>query len=230
MKMFVALLIVAGFLSNATRTPETTAFYESLARERAATIAFQDGSAPPPEASDEAATTTLNLGQAAPEADPIVPASMSTQTSEDEAPIKSKAAMRAELGPFGAQVVELINMNRANAKLKPVTGYQILTNEAQRFSTVIARLGNVSHRGDDGSNGGQRLLRAGYRWTFWGENLAAGQESAIQLVADWMASPTHRANILHPKAKEIGIGHTFVDGDPAGYFDYYVMETGARTR
>lgn len=230
MKMLVGLLIVAGFLSHSTRTPETTAFYETLARERASTAAFQEGGALTQASTGDTAMPSLGFSTTSTQDDPVVPVSAQSQTTENEAPIQSKAATRAALGPFGAQVVELINIQRAKAKLKPVTGYQILTKEAQRFSTVIARLGSVNHRGDDGTNGGQRLLRAGYRWTFWGENLAAGQESAIQLVADWMASPTHRANILHPKAKEIGIGHTFVEGDRAGFFDYYVMETGSRTR
>ncbi len=44
-----------------------------------------------------------------------------------------------------------------------------------------------------------------------------------------MASPGHRGNILTPKAREIGIGHTVIDNDPAGYVHYWTMEV-ARQR
>jgi uncharacterized protein YkwD len=124
------------------------------------------------------------------------------------------------------RIVQLVNQRRAAAGLKPLTVNATLMAEAQRFSGVQAAIGKVSHRGNDGSNAGQRLTRAGYRWSFYGENLAAGQETAEEVVAAWMASPTHRANVLTPKAREIGIGHTFSANDQAGYYDYYAMEIG----
>ncbi|MBU0766540.1 CAP domain-containing protein [Patescibacteria group bacterium] len=39
-----------------------------------------------------------------------------------------------------------------------------------------------------------------------GENIAKGQLTATQVNEDWMNSPEHRANILHPQFDEIGIG------------------------
>lgn len=39
-----------------------------------------------------------------------------------------------------------------------------------------------------------------------GENLAKGQLSVKQVMADWMESPNHRKNILRPEFEEIGIG------------------------
>ena len=39
-----------------------------------------------------------------------------------------------------------------------------------------------------------------------GENLAKGQLTAKEVMEDWMNSPGHRANILHPQFEEIGIG------------------------
>ncbi len=124
------------------------------------------------------------------------------------------------------RIVQLVNERRAAAKLKPLTVNSVLMTEAQRFSGVQAEMGKISHRGTDGTNAGQRLSKAGYRWAYYGENLAAGQETAEEVVAAWMASPTHRANVLTPKAREIGIGHTFSANDQAGYYDYYAMEIG----
>jgi uncharacterized protein YkwD len=128
--------------------------------------------------------------------------------------------------PDATRIIELINDHRAAAGLRPVTLNVILMTEAQRFSGVQAELGTLSHRGTDNTTGGQRLTAAGYRWSFWGENLAAGQETAEQVVAAWMASAGHRANVLSPLAREIGIGHTLKADDAAGYYDYWVMEVG----
>jgi uncharacterized protein YkwD len=138
----------------------------------------------------------------------------------------SAAPRQGAVNPTARRIIELINRNRAAAGLAPVSAQGTLMAEAQRFSGVQAQLGRVSHRGVDGSTAGQRLTRAGYRWSFWGENLAAGQETADQVVGAWMASPGHRANIMNAKGVHIGIGHTFRTNDPSGYYDYWVMEIG----
>jgi len=39
-----------------------------------------------------------------------------------------------------------------------------------------------------------------------GENIAKGQLTSKQVNDDWMNSPPHRANILHPQFEEIGVG------------------------
>ena len=37
------------------------------------------------------------------------------------------------------------------------------------------------------------------------ENIAMGQRSAAEVVADWMSSPGHRANMLRPGHRRIGV-------------------------
>ncbi|WP_165443953.1 CAP domain-containing protein [Lachnoclostridium sp. Marseille-P6806] len=46
----------------------------------------------------------------------------------------------------------------------------------------------------------------------YGENLAMGYNSAAEVVAAWMASPTHRDNILTPGFKTCGIGVIEIGG------------------
>lgn len=125
-----------------------------------------------------------------------------------------------------ARIIQLVNQRRAEAGLKPMVANGVLMAEAQRFSVVQSQIGGVSHRGVDGTNAGQRLSKAGYRWAFYGENLAAGQETPEAVVAAWMRSPTHRAILLHARPTEIGIGHTYKANDPARFIDYWVMEVG----
>ncbi len=134
------------------------------------------------------------------------------------------AAEEVSVDPVLVRVVELINHERAMVGLPPVEINATLMNEAGRFSDVQAAMGTLSHIGLDGTTAGQRLTAAGYAWWSYGENLAAGQQTPEELVAAWMASPGHRANILHLRATEIGIGHTFRNDDPSYYFDYWAME------
>jgi uncharacterized protein YkwD len=54
----------------------------------------------------------------------------------------------------------------------------------------------MSHTGSDGSDMGQRITRAGYRWGSAAENVASGFTSAQSVFNGWMNSPGHRDNIL----------------------------------
>lgn len=51
-----------------------------------------------------------------------------------------------------------------------------------------------------------------------GENIAAGVGSAEQVVALWMNSPGHRANILNPDFKSMGVGMVYIDDGQYGYY------------
>lgn len=133
-----------------------------------------------------------------------------------------------QLNASMSRIVDLVNAQRRNARLAPLTVHSTLMSCAQQYSDVQASTGAINHTGPDGSNPGQRLTRCGYRWRHYGENLAAGYANPDELVAAWMASPGHRRNILNPKVREIGLGFAHRDNDPGQYYDYYVMELGVR--
>lgn len=44
------------------------------------------------------------------------------------------------------------------------------------------------------------------------ENIAFGQRSVAQVMHEWMASPGHRANILNPRWRKIGVGVYYSNG------------------
>ena len=58
----------------------------------------------------------------------------------------------------------------------------------------------------------------GYRWRFVGENIAAGQGSPEQVVAGWLASPGHCANIMSPDFAEMGAAYAI---NPQAAMDIY---------
>ena len=64
----------------------------------------------------------------------------------------------------------------------------------------------------------ERIPEAGYRYTSAGENIAAGQTSAGQVVDDWVASTTHCTNMMTPVFRDIGVS---CKSNPASTYQYY---------
>ncbi|MFL4472035.1 CAP domain-containing protein [Tateyamaria armeniaca] len=76
---------------------------------------------------------------------------------------------------------------------------------ARAHGEDMARRGFFSHTGSDGSDIGDRLRRVGYAYCFGAENIAAGQRSLSEVMQSWMTSRGHRNNILHRKARAVGV-------------------------
>ncbi|MEU3490595.1 CAP domain-containing protein [Streptomyces massasporeus] len=117
-------------------------------------------------------------------------------------------------GGTEAQVLALVNKERAAAGCSPVTANDRLTRAADDYSDVMASSGVMSHTGPDGSTMTTRVEAAGYQWSTLGENIARGQADAASVMKSWMNSPGHRANILNCSFKELGVGVHFGDGGP----------------
>ncbi|MFJ4946906.1 CAP domain-containing protein [Streptomyces sp. NPDC088760] len=105
-----------------------------------------------------------------------------------------------------AEILRLVNAERGKAGCQALTLNSVLTKAAQAHSQDMAAHQNMSHTGSDGSSPGDRITRAGYAWSSYGENVAYGYSTAEQVMAAWMSSPGHRANILNCGFKEIGVG------------------------
>ncbi|GGL17268.1 hypothetical protein GCM10010094_92710 [Streptomyces flaveus] len=103
-------------------------------------------------------------------------------------------------------MVALVNSERAKVGCSPVTLNAKLSQAAQAHSADMASHNTMSHTGSDGSDPGQRITRAGYLWSTYGENVAYGYSTPGQVMAGWMASAGHKRNILDCGFKEIGVG------------------------
>lgn len=125
------------------------------------------------------------------------------------------------------QVIGLVNSIRADSGLAPLSICPELTASARRYAEYMGKASFFGHQGPDGSTLVSRNEGAGYTgWTIMAENLAAGQTDAQAVVRAWMDSPSHRANILSPQVREIGVGYVFRPGSVYGH--YWVQEFGSR--
>ena len=82
-----------------------------------------------------------------------------------------------------------------------------LADAALAHSGAMATLRFFNHQGKDGMEVADRVSQAGYRYRRVGENIAVGQESSDEVVAGWLESPGHCANIMHPAFTEMGAGY-----------------------
>lgn len=121
------------------------------------------------------------------------------------APAKRLAPPKPAPTPLSAAVIELVNAERSARRLAPMVWDQRLELAAQRHSDDQAAMGRLSHTGSDGSSLAVRLARVGFSWRAAAENVASGQTSPESVLAAWMNSPGHRANILSGNTR-IGVG------------------------
>jgi uncharacterized protein YkwD len=135
-------------------------------------------------------------------------------------------AARAGAEELTAEVLRRVNAERAAAGLKPLARAPELDLAALRHTEDMARGNFLGHTGSDGSDPVARLRAAGYVPLAWGENVAAGFTSAESVVAAWMKSPGHRANILGNRFTEIGIAVLYRPGTRYGTF--WAQVFGAR--
>ncbi|HOA73877.1 MAG TPA: CAP domain-containing protein [Phycisphaerae bacterium] len=121
------------------------------------------------------------------------------------------------------QVLRLINERRTRIGLNELTLNPVLTRVAEDYCVEMIEKGFFAHENPyTGEGPGERAYKADYVFVQVGENLAAGQETAEQVVSEWMASPEHREIILGIHWREIGIG-VRLGGE---YNVYWVLEFG----
>jgi uncharacterized protein YkwD len=104
-----------------------------------------------------------------------------------------------------AEVVAMTNQQRNANGCGVLTVSHDLTVASIRQSAYMAETGLFTHVWRDGSTFVTRAHAAGYRQPS-GENIAWGYQNAADVMAAWMASPHHRANILNCGARSIGSG------------------------
>lgn len=79
-----------------------------------------------------------------------------------------------------------------------------------------------SHTAPDGTEPWYFIEKSGYSYKVAGENLARDFMNTSDMMQAWLASPTHRANLLNPRFQEIGIA--VIDGRLNGFETTLVVQ------
>ena len=139
----------------------------------------------------------------------------------------------ADLGEVSRRVLQLANEARAHprrcgstpyAPAPPLSMNEKLSQVALAYAREMATWGYMDHTGRDGSSPAQRITRSGYHWREVGENLASGVMTADEVVAGWLGSPEHCANLMDPLYRQMGVAFAVNPHDERGV--YWAMEFG----
>lgn len=129
---------------------------------------------------------------------------------------------------FEWRVLELTNERRAAGAncggevfgpADPLEMNAIIRIAARLHSKDMGEQDYFEHDSLDGRTFDQRMSMAGFSGPSpWGENIAAGQRTAEEVVEGWMNSPGHCRNIMEPAFRVIGIGYAEVEGSTFGTY------------
>lgn len=111
------------------------------------------------------------------------------------------------------QIFTLINNERGNSGKAPFRCDYALSGLAQAHARDMYERDFFDHISPEGESPFDRLADAEITYTFAGENIAWGQNSAKAVMRTWMSSPPHKSNLLGDFTA-IGIG---------AYEKYYVL-------
>ncbi len=126
-------------------------------------------------------------------------------------------------------IIAATNAQRAGQSVPMLAESAQLNASAQAKAEDMLARQYFEHVAPDGTRVNDLAEREGYEYLKIGENLALGVFSDdASLVAQWMASPGHRANILDVDYTEIGIG--IARGNYQGRTVYFAVQHFARPR
>lgn len=113
-----------------------------------------------------------------------------------------------------SEIVSLTNDKRVEVGLSPLQYNETLAQAAKAKGEDMLEKDYWAHVAPDGAQPWSFFIDAGYKYRFAGENLARDFSNSSSAIEAWMASPSHKDNLLSSKYKDIGIA--VVEGDLAG--------------
>ena len=117
---------------------------------------------------------------------------------------------------YAQEMLELVNAFRAEGgtcgrdalpSVPPLALQRQLNEAARDHAADMAAKGYFDHNSPDGRTPSDRMQARGYRGSAYGENIAAGNESAYDTFIQWKNSPGHCSNMLNSSYSELGVGY-----------------------
>lgn len=103
------------------------------------------------------------------------------------------------------QLIDLTNQQRQKEGLAPLKENSELDKAAQAKGENMFAENYWAHYSPSGKDPWGFIQGAGYKFSYAGENLARNFYTSSDVVNAWMASPSHKANIVNSHYEDIGI-------------------------
>ncbi|QKZ05174.1 CAP domain-containing protein [Pseudomonas eucalypticola] len=140
---------------------------------------------------------------------PLLPSNLGNAQAEGQKLLAQLNTARAQPHTCGAQ---------AFSPAPPLAWNATLAQVAQAHAQDMANRNYFDHLDHDGHTPGDRAELAGYNAQALGENIAAGQDSVAKVVAGWLASPGHCANLMNPQFRDLGAAYATDPKSDAGIY------------
>jgi uncharacterized protein YkwD len=163
-------------------------------------------SSPSPSPTSASPTSPVPSSSAPTSPPTTAPTTTPPASSPSASPSPSASTAPDGNAAFEAEVVAIVNTERAKAGCPAVTADDRLTVAARGHSADMAARNYFSHTTPEGVAFSTRITNAGYRFSRAGENIAKGQRTPAEVMTAWMNSSGHKANILTCAFKNIGVG------------------------
>lgn len=112
------------------------------------------------------------------------------------------------------EIVRLTNEKRSEAGVSALQFNASLAKAARAKGEHMLQYDYWAHTAPDGTEPWKFFTDIGYKYRYAGENLARDFSNPQSAIDAWMASPSHRNNMLSNKYREIGVA--VVEGDLGG--------------
>ena len=107
-----------------------------------------------------------------------------------------------------AEVVKLVNAERAKVGRKPLAVNYSLQDAAWKHNDLMTKTGCFAHTCPGEPDPFKRISATGYKYVTAGENIAKGQRTPAEVMDAWMHSTGHKANILNKDYTDIGVAYS----------------------
>jgi uncharacterized protein YkwD len=132
--------------------------------------------------------------------------------------VGAQAATPYDASSYGARLLDLVNMARAQHGLRPLVLASGTTAVAAGWTQHLADSKSLSHNGQLGRQLSSHGSRA---WRVYGENVGVGSATDPDgLFAAYWKSPEHRANILNGDYRYVGVAVVLTGSRAWNTFDF----------
>ncbi|MGA8942633.1 MAG: CAP domain-containing protein [Thermoactinomyces sp.] len=139
------------------------------------------------------------------------------ETGQQPATVPAQETVdQSELLPVEKEVFQMVNQEREKHGLQPLQLDMDVSKVAGKKSQDMKEKHYFNHQSPTYGSPFEMLQQHGIAFRAAGENIAAGQKTAKEVMDGWMNSEGHRANILNPDYTHIGIG--YVEGGDYGTY------------
>jgi uncharacterized protein YkwD len=145
---------------------------------------------------------------------------------ESESFARQTAAL-GDLARARIAMLDRVNAERAKAGRPPLRLDPRLSAAAQAHAEDMMVHSYYNHASPEGKTPLDRVRKTGYAPHIVAENIARGPFTVDEVMDDWMLSPEHRANLLHPAFRDFGAGIVVGRNSAVGFTVIWVQDFAA---